>query len=298
MKNKYRFVVLLLVAIAIVSYAFTAIYLKTNDDETAGDGTLTVVTSFYPVYTAALNVFDGVDGVTLSNLSEPQTGCLHDYQLTPGDLKLLETADVFIVNGGGIESFLQDVAESNPKLTIVNISENLEFIEEEDETNAHAWMSVKLYKMQVQTMAEEMSKLNPDNAEKYVANAEVYVNKLDELMAYEEEVMNSANVIILQEAYEYLTDELGMNAAFAMDMDEERQISAGEVSDAITAVKDSAAVAILSDDLYGLELANTVSKETGAKVCIVSSLVRGDYDKDSYLNGMRENLDNISAAVK
>jgi len=304
-RNKYRFVALLLVAIAVISYGLTAIYLRNNESEKSKDDTLTVVTSFYPVYTAALNVFDGIENVELTNLSEPQTGCLHDYQLTPADLKLLETADVFIVNGGGIESFLQGVAESNPNMIIINLSENIELIEEEEETNAHAWMSIKLYEKQVQKMAESMKEIDPDNSDAYALNADAYMNKLNELLDYEDDVRKSIesesmgnDVIILQEAFEYLTDELGLNAAFAMDMDEERQISAGEVSDAISAVNDFSAIAILSDDTYGLELAETVSKETGVQVCIISSLVRGEYDKDSYINGMKTNLENIAKTLR
>lgn len=46
------------------------------------------------MYIATLNIVDGVEGVRLENLSEPQTGCLHDFQLTPEDMKLLSTADV------------------------------------------------------------------------------------------------------------------------------------------------------------------------------------------------------------
>ena len=38
-----------------------------------------------------------------------QTGCLHDYSLKPSDLRLLEDADVFIINGAGMESFLDNV---------------------------------------------------------------------------------------------------------------------------------------------------------------------------------------------
>lgn len=38
-------------------------------------------------------------------MTKPQTGCLHDYQMTPADMKKLENADVFIANGAGMESF-------------------------------------------------------------------------------------------------------------------------------------------------------------------------------------------------
>lgn len=126
MKNKCKFVgimflcILIVCTLAVMAYEHTAGMkgaaggssnasgnIKNTDE---ADDILTVVTSFYPMYIAALNIVDGVEGVRLENLSEPQTGCLHDFQLTPEDMKLLSTADVFVINGGGIESFMSDVA--------------------------------------------------------------------------------------------------------------------------------------------------------------------------------------------
>lgn len=98
---------------------------------------LTVVTSFYPMYIAALNIVDGVEGVRLENLSEPQTGCLHDFQLTPEDMKLLSTADVFVINGGGIESFMSDVAKAYPKLDVVEACEDVALLSEDDADSDH-----------------------------------------------------------------------------------------------------------------------------------------------------------------
>lgn len=127
MKNKCKFVgimflcILIVCTLAVMAYEHTAGMKGAaggasnasgntkNTDE--ADDMLTVVTSFYPMYIATLNIVDGVEGVRLENLSEPQTGCLHDFQLTPEDMKLLSTADVFVINGGGIESFMSDVAK-------------------------------------------------------------------------------------------------------------------------------------------------------------------------------------------
>ena len=69
---------------------------ENTTEETAQADGLTVVTSFYPVYLLAANVTDGVEGVTLKNMTQPQTGCLHDYELTTEDMKTLEGADVLI----------------------------------------------------------------------------------------------------------------------------------------------------------------------------------------------------------
>ena len=128
MKNKCKFVgimflcILIVCTLAVMAYEHTAGKTgaagersDTSDSEKntdEADDMLTVVTSCYPMYIAALNIVDGVEGVRLENLSEPQTGCLHDFQLTPEDMKLLSTADVFVTNGGGIESFMSDVAKA------------------------------------------------------------------------------------------------------------------------------------------------------------------------------------------
>jgi glycosyltransferase involved in cell wall biosynthesis len=61
------------------------------------------------MYISTKNITRGIDGVRVINMTKPQTGCLHDYQLTPQDLKTLEAADAFIVNGAGMESFLDKV---------------------------------------------------------------------------------------------------------------------------------------------------------------------------------------------
>ena len=57
---------------------------------------LRVVTSFYPIYIATLNVTQGAPGVEVVNMTSPFTGCLHDYQIVPRDLVILTKAQVFM----------------------------------------------------------------------------------------------------------------------------------------------------------------------------------------------------------
>lgn len=73
----------------------------------------------YPIYIETLNVTKGIDGVVVENMTKPQTGCLHDYQMTPADTEKLENADVFIANGAGMESFLQDVIDNQKNFKVV-----------------------------------------------------------------------------------------------------------------------------------------------------------------------------------
>ena len=241
MKNKCKFVgimflcILIVCTLAVMAYEHTAgktgaagEMSDTSDSEKntdEADDMLTVVTSFYPMYIAALNIVDGVEGVRLEKLSEPQTGCLHDFQLTPEDMKLLSTADVFVINGGGIESFMSDVAKAYPKLDVVEACEDVVLLSEDDadsdhdhdheadtesdsdhdhdheadaesdsahdhdhgDENAHAWMSVPRYRTMVQTIASRLAEKDAKHADEYYANAKAYDAKLAVL----EEKINS-----------------------------------------------------------------------------------------------------------
>ncbi len=337
MRNKYIFVVVMLVGIFVVSLGLTTIYIDRTGKNVTEDEQFTVVTSFYPMYIAALNVIGDAEGVTLFNLSEPQTGCLHDYQLTPADMQLLSKADVFIINGGGIETFLSDVAGAYPSLTIVEASEEVELLTEDEEdhdhgeeehgsgageeaadpeadaheetghehdhgdVNAHAWMSVSSYRIQVATIAEYLMALDPGNADVYAKNAAIYDEKLAALEAQQAELramLAGRQVILFHEAYAYVAEDYGLEAVYLLDLDEERQVSAGEVADVLSAVRNDHVQYILAEELYGKDMGDTVQRETDATVLYLDALNRGDYSADSYITGMQENIDRIREAFQ
>ena len=297
MKNKYVFVVVMLCVILVAGMGFTNLYVNYSEGDTSKEE-LTVVTSFYPMYVAAMNVVGDAPGVKLQNLSEPQTGCLHDFQLTPEDMKLLSTADVFIINGGGIEAFMEDVVKAYPNLTIVSTCEYLELLSDGDETNAHAWMSVGMYREMVQTIAMGLAKADPDNRALYEENAGVYDSKLMQLEERQKTVVAASqgtDVILFHEAYDYVADDYGMQVSCVMDLDEERQVSAGEVAEVLQAINEDGASLILAEELYGKSMAETVQKEADVSVIYLDPLNRGDYEADSYLLGMEHNIELLEA---
>ena len=89
------------------------------------------VTSCYPVYIMALNLTDGVDDVEILKMSESHTGCLHDFQLQSEDLKRIEKSSAFIINGAGMESFLDKVVKELPNVKIIDASNGIEFIKDD-----------------------------------------------------------------------------------------------------------------------------------------------------------------------
>lgn len=325
MKNKYVFTAVLLAMILFVGSVLTMAYVRAEQKkEQAKDEDLLVVTSFYPMYVAAENVIGDVEGVTLENLSEPQTGCLHDYQLTAADMKLLSKADVFIVNGGGIESFLSDVAESYPDLKIVQACDGIDLLESAEGTgeshndlssntdadseehshgdeNAHVWMNLADYQIQVQNICNGLSEADSAHAEQYAKNAQTYQGKVQELQQEAAELASqiaSRPVVIFHEAYEYIVQEYGLQLAGEMNLDEERQVSAGEVADILHSIEDNHVSVVLAEELYGTDMGEMVAKQSGVKVVYLDTLTRGDYSADSYLEGMRSNIEQLKEAFQ
>lgn len=330
MKNKYVFTAVLLAMILFVGSVLTMAYVRAEQKkEQAKDEDLLVVTSFYPMYVAAENVIGDVEGVTLENLSEPQTGCLHDYQLTAADMKLLSKADVFIVNGGGIESFLSDVAESYPDLKIVQACDGIDLLESAEGTgeshndlssnedadhddhdhsehshgdeNAHVWMNLADYQIQVQNICNGLSEADSAHAEQYAKNAQTYQGKVQELQQEAAELASqiaSQLVVIFHEAYEYIVQEYGLQLAGEMNLDEERQVSAGEVADILHSIEDNHVSVVLAEELYGTDMGEMVAKQSGVKVVYLDTLTRGDYSADSYLEGMRSNIEQLKEAFQ
>ena len=326
MKNKYIFVLVMLFSILVVSFGFTNIYV--SQQEQTADEEFVVVTSFYPMYIATMNVIGDTEGVTLKNLSEPQTGCLHDFQLTPADMKLLSTADVFVINGGGIESFMEDIAKQYPELVIIEACEGIELLCEEEahgheheegnvhvsdrgheeeesheehnhDVNAHAWMSVANYRKQVDNIASGLVKASPEMRESFLANAGNYDRKLEDLQVEQEALLTltqGEEVIMFHCAYEYVAADLGLEVAFCMDLDEERQVSAGEVAEVLEVIEHHGVKYIFAEALYGTSMCEMVQKEADVEIIYLDPLNRGEYDSDSYLEGMRKNMKLIKEA--
>ena len=298
MKKKNAIVCAMLAGILIAAIALTMLYTGITEDKK--DKTqFTIVTSFYPMYVAAANVIGDVKGVTLKNLSEPQTGCLHDYQLTTEDMKLLSKADLFIVNGGGIETFLTDVASNYPELDITEACQNVPLLNDGEEENAHAWMSISDYRIQLATIESALEQADPEHADAYHENAKAYDEKLAALQEEQDEIRQAANgqnVIIFHEAYDYVAEDYGFNVSYVLDLDEERQVSAGEVADVLDQIQKDHVSYIFAEELYGSDMGKTVESESNVKVIYLDACNRGDYSKDSYLTAMQSNIDKLREA--
>ena len=295
-----------------------------------------LVTSFYPMYVLAENLTAGTVDVTVSNLTENQTGCLHDYQLFPEDMIVLSQADAFLINGAGMELFMDKVIKSNTELSIIEASRGISLLEgvehhhheEEDDhesehendleeaghdedsyddhdhehdhgANGHVWMDVERHRAQLAAVTKELQTLLPKQAEVLSKAAKVYDEKLMVLAAEAEDLMKHTKgipVVIFHEAFAYLAESLGMEVLMAFSLDENNLPSPGEIAEVIEEINYHGTALILIEEMHA-SYADKILAGTEAQVVYIDPLTTGDGAIDSYLNGMRENLSAIRGVM-
>jgi zinc transport system substrate-binding protein len=262
----------------------------------ADSGSLRVLTTFYPLHIHALNICRDMPGVEVRNLAPPETGCLHDYQLTPADMVAMARADVLVINGGGMESF---VDEARPGLRVIDASIGIPLIEDEHGPNPHVWLSVLGAIRQVRNIADQLAAVDPSRAVAYRANADAYMDKLGRLrdrMLDELKPFRGQSIITFHEAFPYFAREFGLKIVAVVEQEPGSEPSARELADLIATVKKSGTRTLFVEPQYPTDAAETIARETGAKLLTLDPAVTGPVDPDAYIRTMEKNLETLRAA--
>ena len=265
------------------------------------NGKLAVTASFYPVYIAALNVFDGIEAVEMSCLTQPSAGCLHDYQLSPGELIKMLESDILIVNGGGMESFLDKALENNT-IEVVYAAEGVEWLEGHHELNAHAWLDVENYIKYVENIRDAaVEKLSGADAERAKANAESYIEQLKTLnteMKQGIDRLAERKIITFHEAFDYFARAYGLEIAAVVELEPGVNPSPEELKSVIDKVNGLPKKAIFSEPQYDGAIIQSIADQTGADIYVLDPIVTGEQDKEEYIKIMRRNLTNLTEALQ
>lgn len=328
MKKK---LMILLSAMIIIILAVAIILKVINPNEenaSVKEDKYKVLTTFYPVYMIGLNLGENIKELEIVSLTDVNTGCLHDYQLTTQDMRSIAEADVIVMNGGGMEPFLEDILKDYPKVTLIDASQGItmlpnegwELHDEEDghdhdeEFNAHVWLDPQLYIKQIKNVQEGLSNFIKSQQEDHSAilqtleeNSDTYINKVENLdhrinsfqnSIGNEEGQKEGQAVIFHNAFEYLANRIGLEVAFTVPLEADTALSASQIRDIIDEVNAGNIQYLFTEAQYEDTIAQRIADETEAKVYIINSAVTGDGSKDSYLNAMNYNLQILEEALQ
>lgn len=276
------------------------------DSKQAEKKDFTIVTSFYPMYIDVINITKDVEGVKVINMTKPQTGCLHDYQLTTEDMKTLEQADVFVANGAGMESFLDKATKQNKNMKVVEASnyKDINFIKDGDEDNPHVWMSVTYSIAQVKAITAALCEADPAHKDAYRKNALDYCMKLEKLkkeMHEELDDLPHKDIVTFHEAFPYLAKEFKLNIVSVIEREPGTEPTPQELETTIAKVNTLPVKVLFTEPQYSPAAAETIAKETGAKIYQLDPIVTGEANleaMDAYISAMKKNMNILKEALQ
>ena len=222
--------------------------------------------------------------------------------MTTDDMKNLSGADIFVVNGAGMEAFLDKVVAQLPKLKIVHASGGIELIQGGDEEgdNPHIWVSVSLHVRQVENIVDQLASADPNHADQYKKNGAEYVARLDQLrqkMHAGLKDIESRDIITFHEAFPYFAKEFDLNIAAVIEREPGSEPSAKELAETIEIVKEAKVTALFAEPQYPAKAAEAIARESGAKIYTLDPAVTGPMKTDAYIEIMEKNLAELQKAL-
>ncbi len=263
-----------------------------------------VVVSFYPLYILTMNVIGDVPEISLSGLSSNQSGCLHDYQLVTGDMVILSKADLFLINGAGMEGFLEEAAQAFPELRTVSCSDGIELIKNEEgaetEYNAHVWLDPQNAVIMVQNICEALSVSFPEYSDRFRENTEGYTERLkalDETLRAGLSVLENRDIVTFHEAFPYFASAYDLNVVAVISLEPDEGISPRMLAELADRIRAAGCPPLFTEPQYRSDAALALSAETGASVWELDPAVTGPLTADAYENAMLQNMDVLLKAL-
>ncbi len=263
------------------------------------ESTIKAAATTYPVYLLAQAVTDGVDGISVSLVIDQQVSCLHDYTLTMRDMEAVERADVLLINGAGLEDFLDDVLDGrntidcSTGISLLSSEEEHEEGQEEDsdhdhdhdhedghhhDQDPHIWMDPRNAAVMAQNLAEGLAQIDPDHADAYRANADAITADLTD---FRQELLDrlegkNINLITFHDGFGYFAESFGMHLLAAVEEEEGSEASAKTIVEITQLVNEHQLPAIFTEVNGSDATAKAIARECDIQIYPLSMCMSGN----------------------
>lgn len=240
------------------------------------------------------------DRMTIGSIV-PAGAHVEEYEPRPDDAKRMSEARLVVTNGLDLDKWVEPLlGNARTGTPVIAVTDGLPDIEE----NPHMWFDPALARRYVEKIRDGLIALDPAGRDAYTTNAKAYS---DQLVSLEAELKakvvaipaDRRKLVTSHDAFPYFASAFGFEIVGFAQPEPDKMPSAGELADLIDKVKAAKAPAIFSEAGTSPQLAETIGKETGAKVVTdlpTDSLL--ERPADSYIGLMRVVVDKIVAALK
>ena len=263
-----------------------------------------VAATTLPVYQFTAALCQGTD-ICVTRLVTESVSCLHDYSLNVSQVRSVESAQVVVLSGGGLEEFMDDLLSGAH--TVIDSSRGIELLTCEDEhehshdhhhheADSHFWLSPAHAKVMASNICEGLCAQFPSHADTFRANLAALHRQLDELLTYGKKQLQDLpcrELVTFHDGFSYFAQCFDLTILEAIEEESGSEASARELIHLIELVDNHHLPAIFTEANGSVSAADIIARETGAKVFALDMAMAGD----DYFTAMYHNIDTIREAL-
>ncbi|MBI4780661.1 MAG: metal ABC transporter substrate-binding protein [Oscillatoriophycideae cyanobacterium NC_groundwater_1537_Pr4_S-0.65um_50_18] len=269
-------------------------------ENSAQPGKKVILTTFTVLADMAQNVAG--DKAIVESLTKPGAE-IHDYEPTPSDLVKVQSVDLILDNGLGLERWADRFygsAQNVPHVTLTVGIQPMPIAEGayQSKPNPHAWMSPQNALIYVENIRKALVELDPANTAAYNANALAYseqIRAIDQTLKKDLAVLpeNQRYMVTCEGAFSYLTRDYGMKELYLWAVNSDQEGTPQQISRVVDEVKANQVPAVFCESTVNDNAQKQVANETNAKyggVFYVDSLSDANGVAPTYLKLLEYNV--------
>jgi ABC-type Zn uptake system ZnuABC Zn-binding protein ZnuA len=266
-------------ALALVATLGLAACGSSSDSSDSSASRLTVATTVAPITSIAASIAGDradVRGIV------PEGTNSHTFEPPPQTAKLLETADIVLVNGLQLEEPTFELAEANAKegSEIIKIGEQVlpeseyiydfSFPKEDGKPNPHLWTDPTYAIKYAGVIKDVLVRRDPANASYYTANHDAFVAKATELsdaLKKDQATVPAGGLELLtyHDAYAYFAKTYGWKVIGAVQPSNFEDPQPKEIARLVDQIKAEQVPVIFGSEVFPSKVLEQIAAETGAR---------------------------------
>ncbi|PTY02663.1 metal ABC transporter substrate-binding protein [Verrucomicrobia bacterium LW23] len=262
-----------------------------------------IITTFTILQDIAQNVAG--DLAVVESITRPGAE-IHEYEPTPQDLMKVQSADLVLWNGLGLERWFERFFTRVKNVPSVVVTEGIEPMGIAEgpyngKPNPHSWMSPANAIIYVENIRKALVKLDPANEAGYNANAAAYTQKLK---AIDEPVRKKLGEIPVEQrwlvssegAFSYLIRNYEMKELYLWPVNADEEGTPRQVRKVIDTVRKNKIPVVFAESTISDKAMKQVAKETGTRfggTLYVDSLTDASGPAPTYLKMLEYNAETI-----
>lgn len=258
---------------------------------------LTIVTSFYPIYSLASEIAGPENEVLMLG----SKAGIHDYEPSAAEVAAIYEADLFVYHSKNLESWAGklDPNLQKSKVRVLEGASQLSLLPQKgldnpDVMDPHSWLDPMLWAEEGQLLASELAKLDPDQADQYKKRADDLAKRAEKLVAqYEQEFSGLSNkqFVTQHTAFSYLAERFGLEQLGIAGISPEQEPNAKQLMEIEDFVKAKGIKTIYVESQASPKIASQISQASGAKLEVLDPLESDPDNGKSYLENLESNLE-------